>query len=398
MANNKLYGYTPKKEELTVGWENGPKKEGNRSDRLNPYEFRKGMDYELTAIGCMRLAESTIEEREKATESVLKNLESHPAYYSGLIQFEAGMNHAGKIDGKNFKTWLKDHFEINKMQEIQNGFDRKNVTSDVRAKSLKTPKFDDQMTEPKGYDKKDYTVPFETKPSPLKEEQLRKTIRNEALKILKEQGEEEFDADVDKADKAATKAAKKSKSSNRFDLEREAIKDLLYRGKKGKESEYTEEEPAPKSILDIKNQMLDLYKNKFKGKEGGVDDYNAELKKVNEKFKKILEKHVKTFGEEGKGNNVTLNIVYGEKLPDTIKLLGARLKALEKEEEEDIVSANELRREVVKTDMTREQHIKLLEIIKKHGVSLREGAMGVKQYYNIAKEAYLEGVANGLKI
>ena len=389
MANNKLYGYTP-----TTSKE----KEGNRLDQYNPYEFRKGMDYELTSMGCMRLAESTIEEREKATESVLKNLESHPAYYSGLIQFEAGMNHAGKIDGKNFKTWLKDHFEVNKMQEIQNGFDRKNVTSDVRAKSLKTPKFDDQMTEPKGYNKKDYTTPFETKPSPLKEEQLRKTIRNEALKILKEQDEEEFDADVDKADKAATKAAKKSKSSNRFDLEREAIKDLLYRGKKGKESEYTEEEPAPKSILDIKNQMLDLYKNKFKGKEGGVDDYNAELKKVNEKFKKILEKHVKTFGEEGKGNNVTLNIVYGEKLPDTIKLLGARLKTLEKEEEEDIVSANELRREVAKTDMTREQHIKLLEIIKKHGVSLREGAMGVKQYYNIAKEAYLEGVANGLKI
>ena len=389
MANNKLYGYTP-----TTSKE----KEGNRLDQYNPYEFRKGMDYELTSMGCMRLAESTIEEREKATESVLKNLESHPAYYSGLIQFEAGMNHAGKIDGKNFKTWLKDHFEVNKMQEIQNGFDRKNVTSDVRAKSLKTPKFDDQMTEPKGYNKKDYTTPFETKPSPLKEEQLRKTIRNEALKILKEQDEEEFDADVDKADKAATKAAKKSKSSNRFDLEREAIKDLLYRGKKGKESEYTEEEPAPKSILDTKNQMLDLYKSKFKGKEGGVDDYNAELKKVNEKFKKILEKHVKTFGEEGKGNNVTLNIVYGEKLPDTIKLLGARLKTLEKEEEEDIVSANELRREVAKTDMTREQHIKLLEIIKKHGVSLREGAMGVKQYYNIAKEAYLEGVANGLKI
>jgi len=389
MANNKLYGYTP-----TTSKE----KEGNRLDQYNPYEFRKGMDYELTSMGCMRLAESTIEEREKATESVLKNLENHPAYYSGLIQFEAGMNHAGKIDGKNFKTWLKDHFEANKMQEIQKGLDRKNVTSDVRAKSLKTPKFDDQMTEPKGYTKKDYTTPFETKPSPLKEEQLRKTIRKEALRILKEQGEEEFDADVDKADKAATKAAKKSKSSNRFDLEREAIKDLLYRGKKGKESEYTEEEPAPKSILDTKNQMLDLYKSKFKGKEGGVDDYNAELKKVNEKFKKILEKHVKTFGEEGKGNNVTLNIVYGEKLPDTIKLLGARLKTLEKEEEEDIVSANELRREVAKTDMTREQHIKLLEIIKKHGVSLREGAMGVKQYYNIAKEAYLEGVANGLKI
>ena len=48
--------------------------------------------------------------------------------------------------------------------------------------------------------------------------------------------------------------------------------------------------------------------------------------------------------------------------------------------------------------MTREQHIKLLEIIKKHGISLREGAMGVKAYYEIAKEAYLEGLSNGLKI
>ena len=48
--------------------------------------------------------------------------------------------------------------------------------------------------------------------------------------------------------------------------------------------------------------------------------------------------------------------------------------------------------------MTREQHIKLLEIIKKHGISLREGAMGIKTYYEIAKEAYLEGIANGMKL
>ena len=33
------------------------------------------MDCELTAVGCMRLAESTPEEREKATENVLKNLD-----------------------------------------------------------------------------------------------------------------------------------------------------------------------------------------------------------------------------------------------------------------------------------------------------------------------------------
>ena len=48
--------------------------------------------------------------------------------------------------------------------------------------------------------------------------------------------------------------------------------------------------------------------------------------------------------------------------------------------------------------MTREEHIKLLKIIKENGISLREGAMGVKPYYEVAKAAYLEGLANGLKI
>ena len=97
MANNKYAGYTPtpSKEKFEMG---------NRLDRVNPYEFRKGMDYELTKMGCSRLAESTPEEREKSTEAVIKNLEEHAAYYSALIQFEAGMNHGGKINESSFKT------------------------------------------------------------------------------------------------------------------------------------------------------------------------------------------------------------------------------------------------------------------------------------------------------
>ena len=75
MANNKFYGYTPKKDETTVGWDKGWRTGGNRLDKINPYEFRKGMDYELTAMGVSRLQESTPEEREKATETVLKNLD-----------------------------------------------------------------------------------------------------------------------------------------------------------------------------------------------------------------------------------------------------------------------------------------------------------------------------------
>ena len=57
MANNKFSGYTPKKDERITDWES-KSRVGNRLDRVNPYEFRKGMDYELTAIGCSRLAES----------------------------------------------------------------------------------------------------------------------------------------------------------------------------------------------------------------------------------------------------------------------------------------------------------------------------------------------------
>jgi len=101
MANNKYSGFQPK-----------PKKRveaTSQLDQLNPYEFRKGMDYELTAVGCSRLAESTIEEREAATEKVLKNLEEHNGYYSALIQFEGGMNHGSKIEESSFKTYLKTY-------------------------------------------------------------------------------------------------------------------------------------------------------------------------------------------------------------------------------------------------------------------------------------------------
>ena len=92
MANNKYAGYNPKKEEIPT-----------KLDQVNPYEFRKGMDYELTKMGCSRLAESTPEEREKETESVLKNLNEHQSYYSALIQFEGGMNQGGKINESSFK-------------------------------------------------------------------------------------------------------------------------------------------------------------------------------------------------------------------------------------------------------------------------------------------------------
>lgn len=109
MANDKYYGYSPKKEESP-----------SRLDKYNPYEFRKGMDYELTEIGVSRLAESTPEEREKATEAVLKNLEEHSGYYSALVHYETKFRNS---DNKpSFKTFLKEFFEDTAMKEVDKEF------------------------------------------------------------------------------------------------------------------------------------------------------------------------------------------------------------------------------------------------------------------------------------
>ena len=112
MANNKYAGFTPK-------YKDGVESTA-QLDKFNPFEFRKGMDYELTALGCSRLAESTIEEREKATHSVLKNLEEHGGYYTALITYETLFRNEVKgIKKPSFKAWLKEQEEWEGEIDIQ---------------------------------------------------------------------------------------------------------------------------------------------------------------------------------------------------------------------------------------------------------------------------------------
>ena len=85
MANDKFYGYSPKPKKGSVGISYGT---DNRLDRVNPYEFRKGMDYELSVMGVSRLQESDPHQRQVSTDKVLKNLDTHPSYYSCKIQYE----------------------------------------------------------------------------------------------------------------------------------------------------------------------------------------------------------------------------------------------------------------------------------------------------------------------
>ena len=140
MANNKFYGYKPKKEETQMGWENNSMGQGTRLDRVNPYEFKKGMYYELGKMGTS-LRESEEDQREKATETVLKNLKDVPAYYSYMEHYETVTRN---IEGRkpSFKAFVKEigehsmkevgeKFTEDKMKEIKL---KENIRAEVRNK------------------------------------------------------------------------------------------------------------------------------------------------------------------------------------------------------------------------------------------------------------------------
>ena len=362
MANNKFYGYNPKPSN---------NKKGNRLDRVNPYEFRKGMDYELTAVGCSRLAESTPEEREKATESVLKNLESHGGYYTSLITYETLFRNVVEGNKKpSFTAWLKEQ-DISKMQEVKRG------DNDSKHK-------EDKMTE------------------------LKEAIKTYKLVLILEQQDEEEDVDdvgdkvVDKkgTTKSQAKGASVEKGMARFEDEKKAIDELLFgeaipltdkeRAKGMKE--ISKENPAEGSLLFRKDANLEVYKA-----DKDVAAYKNMIK-LEEKETKALEKHIEDYGADGAGNDVTLDMVKGEDLPTTIKKLEARKTAIDKEVSDETARMGEQRNEIASTDMTRADQLRLLEICRANGVNLREGSDSIRHYYEIAKTSFLEGLAKGMKL
>jgi hypothetical protein len=205
MANNKLHGYNP-----------DPSKEvdGNRLDRLNPREFRMGMDYELIAVGCSALSESTDDERRKATEKVLKNLKENGGYYSNLIHYETYFRNTEKKP--TFKQWLSEQGET-KMQEVD-----------------KTYK-NDKMTELKEAIKREISNLLEVK-------------GKEAEKINKADAKKEKEdekASVTTAKGKAKKLANLEKEASKLDAERTKLKDsqkaplAKYKDGKMSSSEYT---------------------------------------------------------------------------------------------------------------------------------------------------------------
>ena len=148
MPNNKFYGYQPKVKKGAVGIPYG---EDLGLDKVNPYEFKKGMDYELTTLGCSRLRESSIEEREKSTEKVLKNLEKHPAYYSALIHYTTEYRNGGEgVKIPSFNNWLKEFHSETEMKAVDQSYKtdkmvelKEAIKSQVRKKILERKDTDD---------------------------------------------------------------------------------------------------------------------------------------------------------------------------------------------------------------------------------------------------------------
>ena len=238
MANNKFYGYNPK---------TSNEKGGNRLDRVNPYAFKVGMDYELMELGCDRLAESTPEERMNSTEKVLKNLNEHPSYYSGLIHYETEFRNVPKKP--TFKNWLKSFHEDTAMKPVSEKDKLKEAIKKQIKKSLLEKKSFPDLT---GDGKVTYAD------------------------VLKGRGvfeqDDEFDLDFDKDDVNPDLGA-----------DRMAHKSGTKKGKgvKGLENEADDLDKEKESLKDKMFPLIQAFKAKKKGKKPyGKTDYEADLKKI----------------------------------------------------------------------------------------------------------------------
>ena len=257
------------------------------------------------------------------------------------------MNQGGSINETSFNKFL---------ESFSKGHGDGMMSVDKESK-------DDKMIEPK-YKKEDYTVPFKTT-------QLREAIRTQIKEALFE-NKKDKEKDDDDIDKEAGKGAKKSsKKLSKFDKEREAVEKHL------------------EDLKDKKDKELEKYKKSKKDKKA-VDAYKKSIE-LSDTDKKKLEKTADKF-------DVPSKEYIAKDIPGTIKDLEKRLKAIDKEEEKAVAKLREEKNEIAATDMTREEQIRLLNIIKENGISLREGSDNIKVYYEIAKASFLEGLAKGLKL
>ena len=127
MANDNFYGY--KRNSKKVKTKTGMRGSVDLDfESVNPYEFKKGMNAELSKMGT-ELRESSEEQREKATETIIKNLQKTPAYYSFMEHYDTvtrnmegrkpTFNAFLKEMGDYSMKEVKEKFTVDKLKEIK---------------------------------------------------------------------------------------------------------------------------------------------------------------------------------------------------------------------------------------------------------------------------------------
>jgi len=335
MANDKFYGYSPKTKKGSIGVHYG---NDNRLDRVNPYEFKKGMDYELSTMGISRLNESSPDQRQVSTEKVLKNLGTYPAYYSCKIQYETEYrNFQGRKP--SFNKYMKEKYE-NKMKPVDQTYKNDKMVA------------------------------------------LKEAIKNEIRSILSEKMDP-----VGKEDGDINNDGKKDKTDDYLKNKRDAISKVV-----GKKSVKEDDDDTPDDD-DVAKKATKSAKKKAKGVKGIEKEIIAKKDE-----KKALKAKIDPLIAKFKDKSLDKDS-YMKKVGDTpkrIKALNDEIAKLEKSLDAALVKETDDMREVASTAMGRDVNRRLLEIIKESGANLHEGAAGVKMHYDIARKAYMEGLTAGL--
>ena len=335
MANDKYYGYSPKPKKGSIG---APYGNDNRLDRVNPYEFKKGMDYELATIGISRLNESTPEQRQQSTDKVLKNLGTFPAYYSCKIQYETEYRN---VQGRkpSFNKYMKEKYE-NKMKPVDQEYKNDKMVA------------------------------------------LKEAIKNEIRSILSEKMDP-----VGKEDKDINNDGKVDKTDDYLKNKRDAISKAI-----GKKSVKEEDDDTPDDD-DVAKKAAKSAKKKAKGVKG-IEKEIAAKKEEKKALKAKIDPLIAKFKDKSLDKDA-----YMKKVGDTpkkIKDLNGEIAKLEKDLDAALVKETDDMREVAASAMDRDVNRRLLEIIKESGANLHEGAQGIKMHYDIARKAYMEGLTAGL--
>ena len=156
-------------------------------------------------------------------------------------------------------------------------------------------------------------------------------------------------------------------------------------------------EAIKKEIKDILKEDEDKEPSKKDIKKSGMSLSKTKdtLLKLKNQIQALKDKRKKMFGDykdKIKGLDPDKSKVEFKKYSDKQDPLTKDIKDKENE-----MKSLETNLEEARMDEREMVHMEILNIIKEAGISLREGADGVKMYYEIAKTAYMEGITAGMK-